>query len=364
MSGFRKILPVLLLPALFCGCASLGLVKTDGERIRAQGTAVYMPANPEGSRRAALAAAQRNAVEQALGVFVSGQTRVRKAELIDSKIVAASAGFIKSFVIEEERRDGDVYRVSIRAVVLLDRMDRELNSLNLEDAPPLAVVLVASAQDESSQSGLDAARAVEQSLSKRGFSVIAADAAQPSVAQALSAARAAGAGYLAYVQSKAYKIDGGPALGEGLYPYRARVSVRIAAVSNGSVVSEDAREAGGLDVSEAVAARKAQSAAAELAASSVAPSLELAAKSSVKSVDIYVTGLSGLPQLTDFRKAVSSLPAVEDCRLKSYGSGDAVFALRLDSSDPEEFAAAIMHSVQFQLALISVTPYEVRLKAN
>lgn len=360
----RSLLMALALPALLSGCASLGLVKTDGERIRAEGTAVYMPANPEGSRRAALAAAQRNAVEQALGVFVTAQTRVRKAELIDSKIVAASAGFIKSYMIESERRDGDVYRVSIKAVVLLDRMDRELGALNLEDASPLALVMVAVAEDDAVQSGHDAARAAEQVLSKRGFKILSSDVPQPALAQAVSSARAAGAGYLAYVQAKAYKIDGGSALGEGFYPYRARVSVKIVAVSDSSVVSESSREAGGLDVSEAVAARKALASAAELAAGDASPSLELAAKSAIKSADIYVTGLSGLAQLTDFRKAVSALPAVQECRLKSYESGDAVFALRLDSADAEEFAAAIMHSVQFQLALISVNPYEVRLKAN
>ena len=313
--------------ALVAGCSSLGIIKSGGERIRAEGTAAYNPADHEGSRKAALLAAQRNAVEQVLGVFVSAQTRVSKAEIIESKIVSSSAGFIKQYSVESEKREGDTYRVSIRAVVMLDRIDRDLSALNLESSAPLAAVLVASAEEAGGVSigGRDAARSVEQALGKKGFKILPYDEAVKTQTQALAAARAAGADYVVFVEAKAYRLDNAGSLGDGFFPWRARASVRASVVQDGSAVGESARESGGLDVAEPVAARKALAGAGELAAQDITADLELAAKSRTKSAELLVAGLSGLEQLRDFRRVVSGLAAVDECRLKSYEGGDAVF---------------------------------------
>ncbi|HOX23337.1 MAG TPA: hypothetical protein PLL10_07730, partial [Elusimicrobiales bacterium] len=307
MKYCKSFLVVAILPALLAACASIG-IKTEGERVRAEGVAVYNAADPEGSRRAALLAAQRNAVEQVLGVFISAQTRVSKAELIDSKIMSASAGFIKHYSIENEKQEGSSYKISIKAVVLLDKVDQELGALRLEGTAPLAGVIVASYEEAGglALAGRDAARAVEQELSKIGFKLLPYEEGKLQ-SQTVAAARAVGADYLVTVEGKAYKLDNGGALGDGFYPYRARVTVKAVAVDDGSTVANSAREAGGLDVAEAIAARKALAGAGEMAAKDIAAALDMAARSKTKTAQLSITGLTGLDQLRDFRKSVSGL---------------------------------------------------------
>src|SRR3990167_878755 len=95
------LLPLALLAAGCSGSRSR-LQKAAGpsdEIVEAEGMAPYNAADVPGSRAAALAAAQRNAVELVVGVYVTGKTRVEKAVAIENRILAHVQGYVKRYQI-------------------------------------------------------------------------------------------------------------------------------------------------------------------------------------------------------------------------------------------------------------------------
>src|SRR6185312_8391178 len=87
---------------LAAGCASprMKTGKTaEGEVVIAEGSAPYRADDLPGSRAAALAAAQRSAVELVVGVYVSGRTQVQKAVAIQNNILTKTDGYIKRYEV-------------------------------------------------------------------------------------------------------------------------------------------------------------------------------------------------------------------------------------------------------------------------
>src|SRR5687768_4747919 len=94
---------------LLAGCGGSGkqVRKTDsmgGEVVDAEGTAPYREDDLTGTKAAALAAAQRAAVELVVGVYVNAKTRVEKAMLIENSILTKTSGFVKRYEILSEGR--------------------------------------------------------------------------------------------------------------------------------------------------------------------------------------------------------------------------------------------------------------------
>ena len=86
--------------------------------IEATGVASYYDSDPARSREEGLEAAMRDAVEQASGVFISSESEMRNFELVSDEVLTRSKGFIKSYEVTKEGRDGPMYNVTIKAVVV------------------------------------------------------------------------------------------------------------------------------------------------------------------------------------------------------------------------------------------------------
>src|SRR5688572_6578782 len=96
MTAFNKFLLLAVLPAslLLSACSSgtrPGIKKSamaGDEVVDVEGMAPYNASDVPGSRAAALAQAQRNALEMVVGVYVTAKTRVDKAVAIENNILA------------------------------------------------------------------------------------------------------------------------------------------------------------------------------------------------------------------------------------------------------------------------------------
>jgi len=100
-AGFR--LPLLLLLPWLAMSACSGHMKVgpgwEGEKVTAEGMVPYDGKDLPAAKAGALAAAQRHAVEQVVGVFVSGRTQVRQAVAIQQKVLSRTQGLIKRYEI-------------------------------------------------------------------------------------------------------------------------------------------------------------------------------------------------------------------------------------------------------------------------
>lgn len=99
--------------------------------VEVEGEVPYIDGGLLATKEQALAAAQRKALEEALGLYVSGQTVVEKARLIDDKIFSRTAGYLKKWTIISERRNGDFYLMKIKADVKLGDVKKDLDTIGL-----------------------------------------------------------------------------------------------------------------------------------------------------------------------------------------------------------------------------------------
>jgi hypothetical protein len=127
----------------------------------AEGWSPVVKDDPAGTRRRALAEAQRSALEAAVGVRVSARTNVSQAVTLEQKITSRTRGVIRSYDVLSEKKEEGFHKIRIRAMV-------ELNAVDATDGPTVAVNL-------HGQHAASAAAGVKRGLIERGFSVLDAE---------------------------------------------------------------------------------------------------------------------------------------------------------------------------------------------
>jgi len=81
------------------------------------------------ARDDALADALRRAVEQGVGLFVKSEVLVENTALVESRIATKAEGFVLSYKVLDEQREGEITTVKIEALVSLKRIDEAIAEL-------------------------------------------------------------------------------------------------------------------------------------------------------------------------------------------------------------------------------------------
>lgn len=105
------------------------------------------------ARTKAIDEAQRNAVEKSVGVMVSSTSEVENYQLKVDRILSESKGFIESYSIVSEGREGNSYKVIIEARVRTERLRDSMEAINLlviRKSKPRIMVLFSSAGGKES----------------------------------------------------------------------------------------------------------------------------------------------------------------------------------------------------------------------
>ncbi len=99
--------------------------------ILAEGAAALSGTAVDIARDQAIDDALRKAVEQGVGAYIDAETRVSNFQLISDNIYSRTHGYVSSYRIIDESRDGDLYRVVIRAVVKTDDIEDDLAAIGI-----------------------------------------------------------------------------------------------------------------------------------------------------------------------------------------------------------------------------------------
>lgn len=129
------------------------------------------------SLNAAVEAAQRDAVEKAVGVLVGGESMVRNWQLMSDRIISHSVGYIRSYeIIRREDYPGGDVAVTIRAEVgeIIDQLtrDRQARELLLRWLNVPRVTLALREDLVGDTTSTVASRAMEAALIEAGFAVV------------------------------------------------------------------------------------------------------------------------------------------------------------------------------------------------
>jgi DNA-binding cell septation regulator SpoVG len=152
-------------------------VAAGQEKVRAEGMASIMNNRVDIARDRAIDSAQRNAVERVVGVMVSSSTEVENFQVKMDRILSESKGFIKSYKIVKEGKEGDVYEVTIDAVVETGRLKDRLEAIQLilaRKSKPRLMILF----NEQVQKDAIAEAAMARYFMSQGFKLVDAGVAR------------------------------------------------------------------------------------------------------------------------------------------------------------------------------------------
>lgn len=301
--------------------------------------------------------ALRNAVEQALGVSISGRTVMIDLQVVEDRIVGRSEGFVRSYSVVGERRDGSLYRVTIDAVV-----DRRLMIDDLEGFGALLrsalgnprILVVTSSGEPGGHVGL-IERAVIDHLVERQFQVLSADqlAATRDVGGLRSAlelanvARTVDADLVIRVIVDTDAVGSRSTASSDVHSVRANVSMQailsgtsqIVASASGSVTR--ARASPRLAHDDAALAALAESLEGFTLATVSALNTALAPESTHRSVQVVIEGIHDFGAALALRDVLGDVRGVATLQQRQFGEGRATFDVQ-GNQTTDEIAVRLM----------------------
>jgi len=151
---------------LLAACAHQPARATRARSVDAEGWAPAVQSDPIGTRRRALAAALREAVEKTAGAAVTGRTRVDRAVAVEDAITSRTNGVVRSYEVLGETEDGGFHKTRVRALVEIDPIAEGKRRPEPPPGDPKVAVLI------GGPNGAAAAAGVRRGLIEKGFTVI------------------------------------------------------------------------------------------------------------------------------------------------------------------------------------------------
>jgi len=351
-----KTVSLLFVAAALCGgCAgSKSRLKVGqapgGEVVEAVGYAPYNPKDLLLTKQASLADAQRKAVENVVGVFVSAKTLVEKSVSIENNILSRTEGYVKKYDVLSEGPEGELYKTKIRALVALKDLEADLKSMALLKEPELQrprvqVVLIEQIERQDIKDN-PGARALENALQTNGYVVVGPEKA--SEAELVFRGKAS---------AFPFQDEG---LG-GFVSYRARIDLQVERPGTKDILLSYSKEASGLGGNNDLAGMKALEAVGNLAGTELAEQVANAWGNS-KNLIIYVEGVDSFEKADKVKKHLVSQPGIKDVILRMYDEGMAQFEVQLGDIRATDLAVQLSKSQTVPLQVVETQPQLLRLK--
>lgn len=171
----------LCLILLICFAGSALVWAGDAkQKYRATGMATIHNNYVDIAHDKALDNALRNVVERAAGVMITGSTEVENFQLKMDRILSESKGFVETYQILSEKREGDNYEVTIEAEVGAGKLQERLKAVDLimsrKSRPRLLIVF-----SETAQKDALAEAAMSKFFLAKGFKLVDAMAVKKSL---------------------------------------------------------------------------------------------------------------------------------------------------------------------------------------
>ena len=293
--------------------------------------------------------ALRAAVENTLGVLVDSETLVQNSMLINDQIYTQSRGFVNDYQVLSREQIGNVWRVTINAVVddqpnsrLMSELTR-LGIINVQLRNPKIAVYVPEQHLNYGVGGSGGETAIVKTLLNAGFSNVVevgtglsySNPMGMNAAQMRQAAQAYGADIMIVGESFSEGVgDVGKWLPgnqrTNMEACRARVEAKMFIVRTGQVIAADGKFASAYDNSQAIAAKKALASAGEEMGNYFVEQIT-GMYTSRQGVEVVVYA-ADFSKINAVQSALGKVNRVKNVNLSSYENGRAVFNLQYGGS--------------------------------
>jgi hypothetical protein len=326
----KLFISVFLLAALWGAAASV-----HAETVTARGTGE--------TREAAVSDALRQAVERTVGTLVTAETVVQNYALLSDKVYTNARGFISGFSVLEESLDiyGN-YAVTVKAEVdtsprsdLVSQLERLNLIKHLVRDPRIAVIIPeyhfrARAHEPAGET------AVVNALLEAGFTRIVdperlRELRDSSVPRSILSGEQNGARILTADYGCDYLLVGeafseyiGNIQNSGIKSCRARMEAKLLKTDTGEIIAAASFQAGGADVTEYTAAKKALEQTGRLMGEHMAGKLLAYGGELAKGLQITVVNIHSFSQVSQVEAALKQTKGVQQVYIREYRGGAAV----------------------------------------
>lgn len=320
----------------------------------------------------ALHEAFRLAVEKVVGAVVESETLVRNLEVVSDEIYTQSAGFVQDHHVLGVKQADGMFMVNVKVTVntnpdsaLLTKLQQlKLIQRGLRD-PRIGVImpeyhLSSRVYDASGES------AIVRKLREAGFKrVVDPKQIDRNQYDAFSKAILKGETAEAVAIATSYQMDyvivgesfseyAGSLYGSSVKSCRARTEAKLLKVDTGEIIAANGFEAGGVDISQMIAAKKAVSNAGELLGDYMVKELMKYAGDTEKPLHIIITHVTSFAKLNLIQKELKEIQGIKTVYLRGYSDGLAEFDINFAGS-PRVVADALekVNGVTLQITEIS-----------
>ncbi len=274
-----------------------------------------------GARKAAEAQALRNAVEKALGVFVSARTLTQNYVLVRDQVITRADGYATLKEVLKEEVGTQEVTVTVRAIVSLRPLADQLKALKLTRAWRVYVVAKSDGSKRGSEESTDdpvsgAVTTMERTLANDGFAVVSSE--KDSDITVLVAPR--------YKTVAERQVEAGnvPMV---MYSERSDLTVRATRTGTGEVVAAISGAETALHIERDTARTNANEDVMGILAPRLSEALMVLPAAQSQPVTLIVSGLSGIVQVSKIEDALNTLTGVRAVTRRSYAKGTATWEL-------------------------------------
>ncbi|MBD3270938.1 MAG: hypothetical protein GF384_00185 [Elusimicrobia bacterium] len=376
----RNVSLWMCLGTLMCfsaGCAGgRKMVRTfsgdPGQQIEAEGIAPIVDGDLIAARKAALADAQKNAVEKVVGVYVTAQTRVEKAVTIESNILARTEGYITQYDVLKEKKDAEFYRITIKAIVKLQEISEDLDELGLLATakevgyPRVSIIIQETVNDEISEAG-SAEMALFKALIDYGYPVVeSTQISEQDVERALdgNASFYTSIGEQLKVEilvigTVSAQLVTSEGLG-GFMSYRATANLKAIRTNDAKILLTTSDVQSGVDITDDAAAQKALQAVGKKAGVTIAEDIASSLKRQ-SVIGVTIAGVESIETVNEFKRFFEGLSEVDIVQVRTFSSAATEIDLYLSSGTPQDIAERLTKTSTFNVTINSVSAFEIAI---
>ena len=359
----KFLLPVLISGLVLAGgCSRVNIgPKGEGEYVIGTATVQYDTSNPNAMKKKALRAAEADAVERAVRVFLSSSSLIEYPASVKEEILAKPQTYIRRSTAKTSYRKGDQFYLEARVMVQVSALAAKVKELEESSYVKKTNIVVASRESVGDEISLNqyCRQGIYKALKNYPYTLLDGGNLSQSniddITSVIDKAKKEGARFVIAAEADASELAGIGQLSTGFKTLRARANIKVYNVSNYQKVAEAAESASGLDAVATLAAQKALTGACDGAALQLAEPITFAVHSS-KTFKFIVNDVNTIERLERLQNILKELREVEDFALVRYTNSNATFDVQANIKTSEELAAKIIRRYHANFTIMHTGP--------
>jgi len=344
----KRFLFLFILFFVLTACQRINLgPKGEGEYVFASAEVPYVEGAVSAMKNEGLTLAEKTAVEKAARVFLSSNSLIEYPEKVKTDILDNYKNFIRRSYVSSSYRKGSKFYVEGKVMVLVSELAAKIKEIEDSSYVRKTNILVASREMLGEELSLKqyCRQGVYKALKNFPYTLLDGGTLSENnltdITSFIDKAKKEGARFVVVAEAEAAPLESASALTTTFKPIRAKVNLKVFAVSNYQQVAQASESASGLDAVQSLAEQKALTAACQTATEQVEEDI-VQAINSAKTFNFIVSNVNTIERLEKLQNIMRAQRDVEDFALVKYRNSTATFTVQAKVSTAEEFSAKIL----------------------